>query len=74
MTTTQRKTTADGFEYETEPTSGILIGSGESFEGVRVKYRRVSSRRWERFTIVHPVDDYEVYLGIQEHSKGANRG
>ena len=63
-----RHTTADGFEYEAEPDSGVYLATGESWEGVRVKYRRIGVRRWTRFIIVHPADKYEVYCCIVEHS------
>jgi len=64
-----RTTTADGFEYESEPDSGFFVGSGETWNGVRVKYRKVGARKWTRFVIVHPADSLEIYLAIRVHAE-----
>lgn len=40
------------FEFEHEPCRGIVHGTGERFEGVKVRYRLAGERTWRRFTLI----------------------
>ena len=40
------------YEYEAEPTDGVSLGTGAAWWGVSVRWRKVGSRRWQRFVLV----------------------
>lgn len=65
----------DPITYEAEANAGVSLSTGSRWWGTLIKWRRGTSGKWNRITImdVHPFDTEAIEAGLCEYVKGIAR-
>jgi hypothetical protein len=70
------KVNGEPVSYETEANAGISLTNGHRWWGTLVKWRRGTSGKWNRFTIidVHPFDTEKIEAALTTYVIGRGNG